>query len=80
MEKKISPGFLLRNEMPPFNILRETDAYTPKLVWPENSDVLIFALTWVLEGKPNQNKKGRHWLGPGFKVGLNEIFSDYKET
>ena len=46
----------------------------------ENSEIHIFAIFSVFKGHIFEEKKGRHWLGPGFKIGINEKFGKFMET
>ena len=51
-----------------------------KLSLVENSEILIFDISSVLEGKKMSTKKGMRWLGHGFKFGLNKNGSKLKKT
>ena len=41
-----------------------------KIFLLENSDFLFYNICQI---KKKNLKRGTHWLGPGFKMGLNEI-------
>ena len=51
-----------------------------KLSLVENSEILIFDISSVLEGKKMSTKKGMHRPGQGFKIGLNKNGSKFKKT